>query len=585
MGNALTTGNNKVLVNNPVFNFQAITTPGQNLSPAFEKLCNHICTSAFHNSDEFDETKCHPGTRVSILSLLEQWALTKTLNSDDGITPIIWLHGVAGVGKTAIAKSFAERLQGLGMLAASFFFWRPDPGRSDDRNLVPTLAYQLARSIPPLRSFIEDAIADDPAIFSCASKVQVDTLILKPLRRLMDNSPNLDIYPLPKVLIIDGLDECGGLNRNRVKFQRRAFEIIHSLASHQSLFPFRILVLSRINHHIRILFETPAMRDMSRSILLEKGLAPISDIELYMDAQFKVIKASHPDKDSLSNVWPEKGITKRIAKCARHQFIIAATIMKFIADPDRQPKEQLTMVLEAIHSDLSGKTSSVFAPLYALYRQVIDSVIEESRNAAFEVLSYFFAHNTSSARHIGIRVPDVEVLLGLPPGGLLHCLRGFEAILNLEAPAEGIDGVYFLQFKHSTFVDFMFDRDHAGDCYIDINAAKEKYAIMDIAMFEQGEALSCDDQGFWFYSICNVLNHVPIDSAELATAVWCDKWAKFPKYEAGFLFLQRLGRQAGFHVALLLPTDSQVMDSFCEFLEEKVKPYQDHVLLFTLLLC
>ncbi|PPQ73256.1 hypothetical protein CVT24_009971 [Panaeolus cyanescens] len=568
--------------------------PYMNTIRAFEKLCNNICTSAFHNSDEYDQTKCHPGTRVSILSLLEEWTLSKTLNIEDGITPMIWLHGSAGVGKTAIAKTFAERLQGLGRLAASFFFWRADEGRSDDRNLVSTLAYQLALSIPPLRSFIEDAIAGDPAIFGRALKLQVDSLILKPLRIMRDNNPDLDIYSLPNVLVIDGLDEWGGLNDDRVHIQQRAFQILRYIISHQPLFPFRILVLSRVNQHIRILFEGPDMRDTSRSIVLEEGLAPVSDIQLYIDSQFNAIRISHPDKDSLPERWPKKGTTRHIAEIAQGQFIFAATMMKFILDPHRQPNAQLKIVLDALVSDFSGRGTGygVFTPLYALYRQVIHSVIEESRRAAFDVVSFHIAHTSGSEFYTHIRLPDIEGFLGLQKGGLRHCLRDFEAIFSLD-PVAGSQNVYTLRFKHSTFIDFIFDQEQAGDWYVDVNVVKERFAKMDMEMFDRGSALSAEAQTYWFYALCSAL--LPIDDKQMRPAtseaadVWRNNWKNLTQYEAGLLFLQRSGSQAGAHVKLLLEVlrqhDTDHLEaSFCSFLETKMKPYEDHRLLYTLLL-
>ncbi|PPR02788.1 hypothetical protein CVT24_002256 [Panaeolus cyanescens] len=610
MGNALTTGNNKVLVNNPNFNFQTFVNQ-QNLSPALEKLSNHICTSAFHNSDEFDPVKCHPGTRVSILSLLEEWALTKALNAEDGITPMIWLHGTAGVGKTAIAKSFAERLDSLGRLAASFFFWRADPGRSDDTNFVSTLAYQLALSIPPLRSHIEDAIASDPAIFGRTPKIQVDSLILKPLRCLTDYNPDLDVHSLPNVLIIDGLDECGGLNQNRIQFQRRAFEIIHSLTLQQDLFPFRVLVLSRVNQHIRILFEGPDMRDMSRSIFLEEGLVPVSDIELYIDAQFNAIKTSHPDRASLPEIWPEYRISNRLARCANGQFIFAATVMGFIADLNHRPSKQLELVVNDLMWKDSPEGFTVFKPLYSLYRHVIDSVIPSSRKAAFDVISFHIAHASESDFYSRIRIPDVEDLLGFREGDLRHCLRDFEAIFSLEL-MEGSQDVYYLEFKHTTFIDFLFDEEHAGDWYIDLYAVKEKYAMMDMEMFEKGQALSIETQTYWFYCLQNALQRVigphsgrPRSTERVVPTMWIDKWKNLWKYDVGLLFLQRSGCRAGALVRVLLDTFcvtatwdrvsldwspdyvnvwDEVVLAFCSFFNKKMKPYEKHGLLYALLL-
>jgi energy-coupling factor transporter ATP-binding protein EcfA2 len=69
----------------------------------------------------------------------------------------LWLFGPAGAGKSALAQMIAGICHGEGRLAASFFFSRPSPKRSDSTSLIATIAYQIALNIPASRSFIEDA--------------------------------------------------------------------------------------------------------------------------------------------------------------------------------------------------------------------------------------------------------------------------------------------------------------------------------------------------------------------------------------------------------------------------------------------
>ncbi|KAF9030628.1 hypothetical protein BJ165DRAFT_1330548, partial [Panaeolus papilionaceus] len=71
--------------------------------------------------------KCHPETRKALLQMLEDWA--RALEEDDN--PICWLYGPGGIGKTAVAKSLGDLCTKAGTLAASFFFWKTDPGRND----------------------------------------------------------------------------------------------------------------------------------------------------------------------------------------------------------------------------------------------------------------------------------------------------------------------------------------------------------------------------------------------------------------------------------------------------------------------
>jgi hypothetical protein len=62
-----------------------------------------VAIEALHNSGErFPEPACHPRTRTSILEELKLWSLVTDTESS-----LLWLHGSAGVGKSAIAQNFA----------------------------------------------------------------------------------------------------------------------------------------------------------------------------------------------------------------------------------------------------------------------------------------------------------------------------------------------------------------------------------------------------------------------------------------------------------------------------------------------
>ena len=59
---------------------------------------------AFHDSGErFDPPKCHPNTRIHILTKIMDWVVGE-VGWDEFI---MWLHGPAGAGKSAIAQTIA----------------------------------------------------------------------------------------------------------------------------------------------------------------------------------------------------------------------------------------------------------------------------------------------------------------------------------------------------------------------------------------------------------------------------------------------------------------------------------------------
>ena len=89
--------------------------------------------------------------------------------------------------KSAIAQSVAELCCSAkpSSLAACFFFSCNVAERNTKKYLAATLAYQIAVSIPVARPFIENAVQQDPCIFSCSLAAQFTKLIAEPLSKLL----------------------------------------------------------------------------------------------------------------------------------------------------------------------------------------------------------------------------------------------------------------------------------------------------------------------------------------------------------------------------------------------------------------
>jgi len=118
---------------------------------------------------------------------------------------MLWLNGMAGTGKSTIARTIAREYHDQGRLGASFFFSRGggDLGTSD--KIITTLAAQLATKSPIFKSHICNAISENSDIGNLGLYDQWERLILQPLSRLKSGS-----FPLPLVFVIDALDECEG---------------------------------------------------------------------------------------------------------------------------------------------------------------------------------------------------------------------------------------------------------------------------------------------------------------------------------------------------------------------------------------
>ena len=167
-------------------------------------LREKVATGAMHNSGErFDPPKCHPGTRTALQDDVSRW-----VDEPPGGQLVTWLFGPAGAGKSAIAQTISEKLHTEGKLTASFFFSRresPSKGRGDESALIATLAYQLSQNAPATEPVIARTVLKNPLIFNLSLDDQVQALIVHPLMVVHQENAQ---YHCPRVVVVDGLDEC-----------------------------------------------------------------------------------------------------------------------------------------------------------------------------------------------------------------------------------------------------------------------------------------------------------------------------------------------------------------------------------------
>ena len=102
---------------------------------------------ATYDSEERDPaSRCLDGTRREILEKIDTWVKAGSAGKS-----VPWLHGPAGAGKSAITQTAAETCAGRKQLAATFFFARTVSSRNAIKHLFPTLAVQIALSVPEKR--------------------------------------------------------------------------------------------------------------------------------------------------------------------------------------------------------------------------------------------------------------------------------------------------------------------------------------------------------------------------------------------------------------------------------------------------
>ncbi|KAF9064779.1 hypothetical protein BDP27DRAFT_1384684 [Rhodocollybia butyracea] len=232
----------------------------------------------------FPPPRCDPETRQEIQTELLEWISCKDLEK-----PVCWVHGPAGVGKSAIAQTIAELSESHEVLGASFFFSRNHGERSRPAYLVPTIAYQLASSIPELNDTIGRVVRKKPAVLHSSVDIQFKELFVNTCR-LAILLHGEGWMRQPRVIIIDGLDECMGTS-----LQQGIISLIASTLKEN--FPFRFLIFSRPEPHIREAFEIDSLephlkqlglddswetrRDIKKTSLLKKLVDSLSTLTLF----------------------------------------------------------------------------------------------------------------------------------------------------------------------------------------------------------------------------------------------------------------------------------------------------------------
>jgi hypothetical protein len=404
----------------------------------------HVSPDALHNSlQQSNSPKCHPNTRTAVLKDILSWA-----EDDTSETQVLWLHGPAGAGKTAIGHSVAEISQERNQFAAGFFFPRTAAGRNHEKCLIATIAYQLLQTIPDARSFIEAAAARDPLIFTQSSSCQIRHLIVDPLKQMLAGPHNPSF---PRIIVIDGLDEC-----SPQESQTNILTAIRA-ALKQDSFPFRVLICSRAEPNIRDMFELE-LADSTHQISLDDKYEPDIDIALYLVRKFSEIALRHRRPNhgiTLPRPWPSTKDIKTLVSKASGQFSYAATVIRYVDVRHERPDDRLRIVL-----GLSGsRSSNPFTELDKLYQEILGTV---DNPLTCHLLGALLLLKTP------LPVASLENLLGLQPGDAERALCHLHSVVRIPNNIDGHEGV---GLYHASLGDFLFDSARAGVYHIQMDSA------------------------------------------------------------------------------------------------------------------
>ncbi|KAJ7845015.1 hypothetical protein B0H14DRAFT_3685182, partial [Mycena olivaceomarginata] len=347
------------------------------------------CDAFYDSAERFPPPKCHPETRTKMLQDLLKWS--SNANSHN----VLWLHGPAGAGKSAIAQSFCQKLKEDGRLGASFFFKRLHPSRGTGNRLFPTIAYQLALHLPELKTAISQIVEDDPSSVNRALLTQLQKLIIKPCRQ--------SICTGAFVIVIDGLDECENPNTQE--------EILRSIGIviQDAPLPFRIFLASRPEPHIHDIFVGP----LDQKYLSVNVNQASEEVRQFLVREFARIRREHRDTMAMvPHPWPSLNVIDNLVAKSSGYFIYASTVIKFVDDRNFRPPEQLDIIIGMSPPD----SEAPFSALDQLYTEILSKV--PRRSQLLRILTFITAN-------LGLEVSKIERLLNLKSGDvqLTLCTR------------------------------------------------------------------------------------------------------------------------------------------------------------------
>jgi NACHT domain len=415
----------------------------------------HAIETPFNSYNRQHEPICLPNTRVDLLQEIYNWA--------DGHDErfIFWLNGLAGTGKSTIARTVSRRYYEQRRLGASFFFSRGggDVGRAG--KFVTSIAVQLANNIPPLRRWIYEAIAERSDIASQSLRDQWNQLVLHPLSKLSGDS-----CPLSYILVIDALDECDDDNDIRI--------ILQILAEARSLKLVRLRVFLTSRREIPIRHGFDKVPEAEHQDFVLQNISPDivdHDITRFLEYNLKLIR----EEFHLPSGWPSEQEIAALRQNASGLFIWAGTACRFIRAGKRLAGDRLSIILKTSppmddsadgcstdDSDASPDGDYMISPeeklneIYlAVLKNSVQSYTKHERKKWYRLLKE--ATRAIVLLFFPLSALSLARLLGVRGEYIIQTLNDLPSILNIpEDPALPI------RLHHPSFRDFLLDKGRCG---------------------------------------------------------------------------------------------------------------------------
>ncbi|KAI6856621.1 hypothetical protein KC343_g83 [Hortaea werneckii] len=393
--------------------------------------------AAFNALQRRHQPGCLPGTRVELLQ-----EICNYVDAEDSPS-IFWLNGMAGTGKSTIAQTIASIYSGKGRLAASFFFSRGIEDVNTADKFVTTVASQMSKSIPALKTRIRDVISKIGDLASMSIDDQWDELVHGPLSDL-EHQDGRSNY----LLVVDALDECD--SRHDVQLLLQRFAEAHTSRGAR----LRVLLTSRPEVPIQHGFAGVDARQHQDFVLhaIESTIVE-RDILLFLKDQFRSIG----QRFGLKTGWPGTKALKCLMKNSSKLFIWAATACRYVGEDNRLAQARLTSLLDQDDNDVRP----IERKLDEIYTTILANLTRDDHTAEEkQMLQAEFCQVVGSLVTLqdSLSMTSTAALFGKDVETLRRTLGHLSSVLDIPK-----SGTMPIQLHHPSFRDFLLDQSRCSD--------------------------------------------------------------------------------------------------------------------------
>ena len=393
------------------------------------------------NSRFSPDKGCLMGTRAAFLDFITNW-----VNNPVSERALVLL-GQAGTGKSSIAHEVARQFDKMHRLTSSFIFVRREQSERKAYHLFTTLARNLADRYLSFKIALGNVVKDktDLRLGTRDYGTLFESLILEPLKDLHIIGPIL--------VVIDALDESGD-TASRTGLHAFLAKNLIRLPSN-----FRVLITSRPEHAIvSALAEAQSVR-----------IKYMDDTELASEAHTDILifLREKLSSDKFGNY------VEPLAKKAEGLFQWAAVASQLVLDPPERFDYSEEMCIKHLLEPSTNRRGQDL--LDGLYKEVLDGCFkdEEARDLFRSVVGQLI---------ISIEPLTIRSLIPLQQHASFDedsdaAVTGILSRLgSLFSNVNSSDDTLPIIPLHTSFRDFLTNKDKGGDFYVSIDDTHHQLA-------------------------------------------------------------------------------------------------------------